>query len=532
MTAPPTPRPPSERRTIIYTRVSTDDQAERGNSLRDQEARLREYCDRTGRTVVAHYQDDHSAKTFDRPQFNALLRFLESNRGAANELLVQKWDRFSRDATQAFNMVARLEELGVEAQAAEQPVDWSIPEQRMMVGVYFIAPEVENRRRSINAKTGMRRATRDGRWCNQPPVGYRRTRDERGRATIEPGDDADLVRETFRLAADTDLALEDIRRRMVKRGLKVSRSRFYVFLQNPVYKGRIRIEAWRDEPEEEVQGTFEPVLPPSLFDRVQAVRFGPPEVKTKRQHSGPRADLVLRGHLACPACSDGEPRLITGSVSRGRRGGRYAYYHCHRCGGFRARAEEAHDAFRDFVRTLQIAPEVAALHRAIARDLAGRDDRERQRELVAVKRELEAVEEKLFKADEALVNGDIQPESHIRLKKRYDREALGLRERVAEIGRSDGTFARRVTAAADLFEALPYIYDAAVSADNPEAVSDLVGTVAPEKVVYDGETVRTPFGALAKELFGPETQKKKDTEPGEDSVSCQACPGGFEPPTF
>ena len=50
-------------------------------------------------------------------------------------------------------------------------------------------------------------------------------------------------------------------------------------------------------------------------------------------------------------------------------------------------------------------------------------------------------------------------------------------------------------------------------------------------MVYDGETVRTPFGALAKSLFGPESHKKQDTEPGEDSVSWEACLKGpwFEP---
>ncbi len=366
-----------ERRTILYTRVSTEDQAAHGNSLRDQEARLREYCERTGRTVVAHYQDDASAKTFNRPQFQALLRFLEDNRGFANELLVVKWDRFSRDMTRSLNMINQLADLGVTMQAAEQPVDLSVPEQRIMAAVYLASPEVENLRRSQNAKVGMRRAMREGRWCNKPPIGYMRAYDERGRATIAPTEKAELVREAFRLAADTSMALEEIRRRLGKRGLKLSRSRFYPFLQNPVYRGRIRIDAWREEPEEEVMGHFEAIVPPSLFERVQEVRF--PKRKSERtsRYGEPRLELVLRGHLACPKCSKAEPSLVTGSLSRGKLGRLYPYYHCHHCSGYRVRAEDAHEALHEYFRELQLAPEVAGLYRSVVRDMVNRSTRER-----------------------------------------------------------------------------------------------------------------------------------------------------------
>ena len=60
---------------ILYTRVSTDEQAEKGFSLRDQKEKLERFADANGYTVVQHFQDDHSAKTFDRPAFNKLLAF-------------------------------------------------------------------------------------------------------------------------------------------------------------------------------------------------------------------------------------------------------------------------------------------------------------------------------------------------------------------------------------------------------------------------------------------------------------------------
>jgi len=40
---------------ILYTRVSTDEQANRGYSLRDQENRLRRYCEFQKIEVVTHF---------------------------------------------------------------------------------------------------------------------------------------------------------------------------------------------------------------------------------------------------------------------------------------------------------------------------------------------------------------------------------------------------------------------------------------------------------------------------------------------
>ena len=69
------------KKAIIYTRVSTHDQAETGYSLDDQEARLINFCKEKGIEIVRHFQEDVSAKTFDRPEFKRLVAYVEENRG-------------------------------------------------------------------------------------------------------------------------------------------------------------------------------------------------------------------------------------------------------------------------------------------------------------------------------------------------------------------------------------------------------------------------------------------------------------------
>lgn len=87
-------------------------------------------------------------------------------------LLFTKWDRFSRNTTDAYQTIRTLNDYGVELQATEQPLNLDIPENKMMLAIYLAAPEVENDRRAMNVSHGMRRAKKEGRWMGGAPIGY------------------------------------------------------------------------------------------------------------------------------------------------------------------------------------------------------------------------------------------------------------------------------------------------------------------------------------------------------------------------
>ena len=52
----------------LYIRVSTDEQADKGYSQRNQEETLRKYCQINGLQIRRVIYEDHSAKTFNRPK--------------------------------------------------------------------------------------------------------------------------------------------------------------------------------------------------------------------------------------------------------------------------------------------------------------------------------------------------------------------------------------------------------------------------------------------------------------------------------
>lgn len=154
---------------ILYVRVSTDEQADKGFSLRDQEEKLLKYCNDNRLNIIEIFREDYSAKTFNRPEMKKLIGYCRKNHRDVEELLFVKWDRFSRNTAESYNKINLFQGLGINVNAITQPLDMSIPEQGILLAVYLSAPEVENLRRSQNVIAGTRRAMKEGRYVSSPP---------------------------------------------------------------------------------------------------------------------------------------------------------------------------------------------------------------------------------------------------------------------------------------------------------------------------------------------------------------------------
>src|SRR4051812_2236768 len=224
----------------LYIRVSTDEQADKGYSQRDQEERLRRYCQIQNIEVRKVIYEDHSAKTFNRPEWTKYLMFLRKNKNTADLVLFIKWDRFSRNAGDAYQMISTLRRLGIEPQAIEQPLDLSVPENKLMLAFYLAAPEVENDRRALNVLLGMRKAKKEGRYMCQAPVGYTNKITEDGKKYIAPAEPhASIMKWAFETLNEGQLNVEQIMKIAFKKGIKTSKANFWNLLRNPVYCGRI-----------------------------------------------------------------------------------------------------------------------------------------------------------------------------------------------------------------------------------------------------------------------------------------------------
>ena len=95
---------------VIMSRVSSDEQA-KGYSLDVQLNKLTKHSKKNNICVVKHFKEDHSAKDFNRPEFQKFLVYAKKNKQNIDLLLVTSWDRFSRNITDSLVMLRRLKNL-------------------------------------------------------------------------------------------------------------------------------------------------------------------------------------------------------------------------------------------------------------------------------------------------------------------------------------------------------------------------------------------------------------------------------------
>ncbi len=511
----------NSRRAILYVRVSTDEQVN-GYSPAHQEERLRTYCELQGINIVATYHEDHSAKTFDRPQFQKLLATLKKNRNLADLLLFLKWDRFSRNAGDAYGMISILGKLGIDPQAIEQPLDLSVPENKMMLAFYLAAPEVENDRRALNTLAGMRRARKEGRWLGLAPKGYLNKRDAQNKPILVPDEKyAPLVRWAFEQLAVGVLDIETVRRQVNKKGLPVGRSQFWNLAHNMVYCGRVEIAAYKDERAHYVKGIHEPLISEALFDDVQDILSGRKRITKVR--SSKDESLPLRSFLICKTC--GKP--ITGSAAKGN-GGRYYYYHCQTAAACkeRFRADNAHEVFVELLRGITAKKEILELYGQMMAELFRKNGADKTKLTREVQSQIEKLKQRLANAQALMLDAELSAPEYRDIRNALTPEIEALERKRISILTSEDDYAQYIERGIPLLQNIDKHWLAADLAGKQH----IVGSIFPQKLVFEKTSYRTigenPVLALIAAMGADfSVSKKKKVSTSADLSTLVASPG-------
>ncbi|NQT82032.1 recombinase family protein, partial [bacterium] len=267
---------------VIYCRVSTDDQAQ-GTSLETQEAECRGFAEQLGLEVVCVFKGKgESAKTTDRPAFQAMLKFCNANKGKVEAVIVWKLDRFSRNAGDANQEKAKLVKIGVQVDSATEPaLNEDNPAARLTFTVLAGVAQFDNEIRAERAVTGMKRRVEEGCWTWCPPFGYRscpkgadRER-HREHGLLEPIPElVPLIKEAFRILATGHYSVKGTFEELRKKGLiRINGKTLCVrslrnILRSPIYCG------YMDAFGERRKGKWEPLVSVETFETVQNVLDG------------------------------------------------------------------------------------------------------------------------------------------------------------------------------------------------------------------------------------------------------------------
>ncbi len=513
-----------KKNAILYTRVSTDEQ-NNGYSPADQKDKLIRYCEHQDINVVGLYHDDESGKSFNRPEWKKIMAYLKLNKGKVDYIYFLKWDRFSRNAPEAYAELSKLNKLGVEARAMEQPLNLEIPEQKVLLAIYLTTPEVDNDRRALNIFHGIRRARKEGRWMGSRPLGYRNARDQFNKPVIVPegGLQEELVKKAFQDFSTGLYSTEELRKKYTKLGLKTSKNGFWNLLRNKAYIGKILVPAYKNEPDLWVDGIHEGLINETVFYACQDVIEGrkrkvPPQFKTIR------AEFPLRGFLECPQCG----KSLTASTSKGRNG-YYSYYHCmHGCPE-RHKAEDINHAFEKLLKSFEFEEGPMMLLSEILKKKYADQNRSNKAEIDAIKREIDRLDQRSKNARALMLDGDITAEDYKIMKKEIDETLQRLNVEHHKSHREIVDLDKKLDHMIRTLSNLVNLYEQG----DVEIKRKLIGSIFPNKMVYEKNSVRTVELNPAVELIFSNVKrsrgrkKRKHTDFG--VLSHRVEPEGFEP---
>lgn len=159
---------------FLYVRVSTQEQANEGYSVKEQEDRLRNYAKSRGYTVVKVYVDGgHTGANIKRPALQEMIK----NINKVDSVIVYKLDRLSRSQKDTLYLIEEVFlKNNVDFVSLSESFDTSTPFGRAMIGILSVFAQFEREQISERTLMGRTARARDGYYhggdSTKAPTGY------------------------------------------------------------------------------------------------------------------------------------------------------------------------------------------------------------------------------------------------------------------------------------------------------------------------------------------------------------------------
>jgi DNA invertase Pin-like site-specific DNA recombinase len=408
---------PQKAGCLVYTRVSTDRQAEEGYSLREQEASCRRLAEQRGYQVLGVYREEGaSGTTTNRPQFQAMLdRCSEDRRVKA--VIVIHTDRFARNTLEHLTVKAVLRKHGVALLSALQPMLDDSPEGGLLDIVLAGVNEFYSKDLGRKTAKGMRQKLEEGWWPGWAPLGYVNvTNPATKQHTVAPDPERapyiTMAFDRFRTGRySVEQLLEELHAEgfRSRSGGRVAKSITTNLLRNPFYMGKMRYRG------AVYPGKHEPLTDMDTFLQVQ-------EVLAKHNHGANRARkhrFLLSSLLFCDECG----AQLSGERHAKRSGLVFDYYRClgpkHRAKGCRqplAPAKTIEAAIPEWLRGVELSPQYTNAFRVALEEVAAAQRRLDQRQVKALENRRVGIERRMARLEDLYVSGFLHQQ---RLAEKY-----------------------------------------------------------------------------------------------------------------
>lgn len=320
--------------TGIYVRVSTEEQAKEGFSIRAQEQKLKDYARIKDWAIHKIYIDEGiSGKNIvDRPQINALIQDIK--KGYVKNVLIFKIDRLTRSTSDLIYLINLFNEYNCAFNSLCESIDTQTPSGRMFIKIIGIFAEFERENIVERTKLGFERKVKEGySLCTRTAsYGYDKYVGDKIQKINEK--EAVIVREVFDMFVHQGMSLLDIAKNLNGRNIPTKENSVWHargiknMLTNCNYIGKVRY-ATKDEARNfEVQGNHEPIISEELYEETQELIS---KISKKNYTKHPKEENYFSGVLYCGKCG---AKLVTHDDYYKNKSGEKIFKGAYRCSNY------------------------------------------------------------------------------------------------------------------------------------------------------------------------------------------------------
>lgn len=244
-------KPREIKKVAIYVRVSTDEQAKKGISIKAQIEKCKKYCEIREWEVFKVYKDPgYSAGSLNRPEFKQMMKDGEDN--LFDIMLVYKIDRFSRNLKDLILVLDQLKESSINFTSVTEQIDTTNAMGEAFFQIIGVFAQLERGMVKERVELAFEKKINDGQYLNRAPKGYF----YRNKRLVVHNDEANTIKEIF------SMRLSGINPKEISEDFSIPISTVYQILKNPVYIGKIK---YRDKI---FKGTHKAIISTEMFKQI------------------------------------------------------------------------------------------------------------------------------------------------------------------------------------------------------------------------------------------------------------------------
>ena len=309
-----------ERICGLYLRVSTEDQAREGFSLREQKERLEALCKFKDYKIYDYYQDAGiSAKTGNhRPEFDRMID--DAKAGKINTVIALKLDRISRSIYDWENLLTTSEKYDFDLICANDDINTTTANGKMITRIMMSVSQNEIERTSERTKIGLSGAIKQGHIPARAPLGYK----HENKLLVPDPLTKDIVVRIYNMYFEgktyfniaTIFNEEKVLGKTNWKDTGILR-----IIANEIYKGDY-VHGKRTNHPTYYENVVEPIISKQLWENCQVQKK-----KNQKNYMRTQTYIFLQ-KLKCPKCG----RILAGGASHKIKADKwYFYYRCEDC---------------------------------------------------------------------------------------------------------------------------------------------------------------------------------------------------------